>query len=68
MATASPAKFPEALRVAGLEPVKHPKIEQVMEMKTKFVDLEAGQDWTKILKEKIEEISSRCDQEREAAC
>jgi len=68
VATASPAKFPEALRVAGLEPVKHPKIEQVMKMKTKFVDLEAGQDWTKILKEKIEEISSRCDREREAAC
>ena len=59
VATASPAKFPEALLAAGLAPVSHPTIEAVMIKKTKFVDLEVGQDWLKILKEKIQEITQK---------
>ena len=59
VATASPAKFPEALEAAGLEKVVDPKIEKVMKMKTKFRDLEAGQNWTEVLREKVVEIS-RC--------
>jgi len=59
VATASPAKFPDALRVAGLSEVSHPTIEEVMKKKTKFVDLEKGDDWTMLLKEKIMEITKK---------
>ena len=59
VATASPAKFPEALEIAGLDKVLHPRIEKVLKMETKFVDLEKDQDWTQILKDKVEDLSAR---------
>ena len=59
VATASPAKFPEALEIAGLEKVLHPRIEKVLKMETKFLDLEKNQDWTRILKDKVEDLSSK---------
>jgi len=59
VATASPAKFPEAMAAAGLDPVVHPRIEQVMKLDTNYQDLEVGEDWNMVLKTKIEEITMK---------
>jgi hypothetical protein len=44
---------------SGLKPETTPEIQQLFEMKEKFVDMKLGQDWEKMLKCKIEEISSK---------
>ena len=56
MATASPAKFEEAVLEAGLHPQPTPSIQSLSELPTKFSSMEAGEDWLAVLRAKIEEI------------
>ena len=69
MATASPAKFPEAVEKAI--PMKEnstklrqadptaSKVQHLFQMSPKFNnEMKSGADWTKILRAKIEEISN----------
>ena len=69
MATASPAKFPEAVEKAI--PMKEnsaklqqadptaSKVKHLFQMSPKFNnEMKSGADWTKILRAKIEEISN----------
>ena len=69
VATASPAKFPDAVEKAigkteystnqaGTDPTAS-KINHLFNLPTKFdSQMKSGADWTKILKSKIEEISN----------
>lgn len=58
IATASVAKFQEAVRAAGL-PVQHDdRVTALETMKTKYEDIEIGEDWEKILRQKIMNINN----------
>ncbi|XP_013420134.1 threonine synthase-like 2 isoform X2 [Lingula anatina] len=59
IATASPAKFPEAVTLAGLTPQPTPEIAALETKPTRYIDMNKGEDWTGILKEKIKEISQK---------
>ncbi|XP_006817161.1 threonine synthase-like 2 [Saccoglossus kowalevskii] len=58
LATASPAKFPEAVLEAGLTPQPTPEVEALESMPTKYLLLKDGEDWVKIIKERIEQITA----------
>ena len=58
IATASPAKFEEAVQSAGLTPQPTESVKALDGMKTKYVDMEKGQDWDQILRNKIVSIST----------
>ncbi|XP_022106990.1 threonine synthase-like 2 [Acanthaster planci] len=58
-ASAHPAKFPEALVAAGLEPKPTPYITNLQVMPKRCLEMKRGQNWEKILREKIKEISKR---------
>lgn len=59
IATASPAKFPEAVREAQLDPEEPEEIQRLFGMETKFEWMRRDEDWEKILKDKIEEITDK---------
>jgi len=57
LATAAPDKFPEAVIKAGIEPKSNPNIEKLFSMPTRCDLMNQGDDWEKMLRNKIEEIS-----------
>ena len=57
IATASPAKFTEAVIAAGLTPQKDERVVGLENKETKYEDMEKGQDWEKILRMKIMKVS-----------
>ncbi len=59
IATASPAKFEEAVTAAGLTPQPTEKINALLSMPTRYEDMEQGENWEQILKDKLEEIYAR---------
>lgn len=59
MATASPLKFPEALKASGIPAPTSEAVQQLLSARTRHVDLEFGEDWTLAIKKKIEEITSK---------
>ena len=59
VATASSAKFEEAVTSAGLTPQPTAAIKALDTMPTKYVDLEKGQDWEQILRDIIESIDMK---------
>lgn len=56
IATASPAKFPEAVQRAGAEPVTE-GIDHLKDLPTKFQWMKKGEDWYSILLAKIEAVT-----------
>jgi len=57
LATASPDKFPESVEKAGVSPNKNPNIEKLFGLETRSGSMKQGDDWEKMLREKIEEIT-----------
>ena len=58
IATASPAKFPEAIEKSGLEPIVTPEIQKLLEIDEKYETMNLGQDWETMLRNKIQFISN----------
>ena len=56
-ATASPAKFEEAVNAAGLTPQPTKEIQSLASKPTKSVDMNQSDDWEKMLREKVVDIS-----------
>jgi threonine synthase len=55
IATASPAKFPEAFHAVGLAPQSHPVIDNLQKMPAiNKVPMERSSDWVQFLKDFIE--------------
>lgn len=59
IATASPAKFEEAVLSAGLTPQPTAMIERLQHLATKYQDVEQDEDWDDILRCAIKDISKR---------
>ena len=59
IATASPAKFEEAVLEAGLTPQPTEAIRKLDSLPTRYIDMKKGQDWEKMLRDKIVEISTK---------
>jgi len=59
LATASPDKFPEAVTKAGITPSFNPEIEKLYNMESKCPLMNKGDDWEKMLRLKIDEITSK---------
>ena len=59
LATASPDKFPEAVQKAEIVNMKNPEIEKLFGMETRSVPMQQGEDWEKMLRLKIEEITKK---------
>ena len=58
IATASPAKFEEVVLSTGLTPQPTEGVKALAGMPTKYVDMMKGEDWDKVLREKIASITS----------
>ena len=58
IATASPAKFPEALQKAGVPPVTG-LVDHLKSLPTRSMDMKKGEDWFEMLKAKIESITAK---------
>ncbi|XP_062972703.1 threonine synthase-like 2 [Elgaria multicarinata webbii] len=54
LAPASPVKFEDAVRKAGLTPVVSTEINMLKDMETRSCTLKRGEDWAKILKGRVE--------------
>ena len=63
-ASAHPAKFPEALVAAGLEPKPTPYITNLQTMPKRYLEMKRGQDWEQMLRDKIKEISKRASMDQ----
>ena len=59
IATASPAKFPEAIEKSGLVPEMTPEIKKLFEQEEKYETMNLGQDWERMLRNKIEFVTDR---------
>ena len=59
LATASPDKFPEAVQKAEIVNKKNPEIEKLFGMETRSVPMQQGEDWEKMLRNKIAEITNK---------
>ncbi|XP_072013695.1 threonine synthase-like 2 [Amphiura filiformis] len=59
IATASPAKFPEASVAAGVPISTTPEVMALPSLPTHGIPMEKGQDWESMLRQKIEEITAR---------
>ena len=59
MATASPAKFPEAVKAAGIEMPLSPEMAQLLSSPTRYKEMKKGEDWDQILRTMINEISEK---------
>ena len=57
LATASPAKFEEAVLNAGLTPQPTEAIKALDQLPTRCLDMKQGDDWTQILRQKIVDVS-----------
>lgn len=57
IATASPAKFPEAIEKSGVTYVNPPEIQRLFQMPEKFEWMNVGQDWEMILRQKISTLA-----------
>ena len=62
LATASPAKFEEAVVSAGLTPQPTKSVKVLDSLPTKYRDMEKGEDWYKILRGTIEDIGRKSGQ------
>ncbi|CAG5115405.1 unnamed protein product [Candidula unifasciata] len=62
LATASPLKFPEAIKASGVPVPASDNIQSLFSKPTHYVDLELGQNWTEIIKAKIENITASLKQ------
>lgn len=60
IATASPAKFPEAVAKADIYPITD-GVEHLQDLPTKFLWMRKGEDWHSILCAKIENITKNID-------
>ena len=58
LATASPLKFPEAISSSDVPAPTSEKIEAVLTSPVRHVDMEKGDDWTGIIKQKILDVTS----------
>ena len=58
IATASPAKFPEASETAGVPVAKTDDVTKLHSLPTRFTQMEVGQDWEAMLRERIEKITA----------
>jgi len=59
VSTASPSKFPEALRACNVEPLACPAVEQLFQKKTRFEGMEKNENWTEKLKKILDEITKK---------
>lgn len=57
IATASPAKFPEALQKAGVPPVTE-LVTRLKSLPTRSMEMKKGEDWYAMLRAKIESITA----------
>jgi len=57
LATASPLKFPEAIKASDVPAPSSPKIEAVINAPTRYEDMEKDDDWTGIVRQKIIKIT-----------
>ena len=56
LATASPAKFEEAVTAASLEPQPTESIKALFSKPVRYADMEKSEDWTQTLRDKLEDI------------
>ena len=61
MATASPAKFPEAVKAAGIEMKPDPRLGKLFSSPTCYKEMKKGEDWDGIIRGVIGEIRERRD-------
>lgn len=59
IATASVAKFQEAVVAAGLPVLPDERVTLLETMATRYEDMENGQNWERMLRNKIEVINER---------
>lgn len=59
LATASPLKFPDAIKASNVPAPTSEKIENILKAETRFVDLEKSDDWTEKVKQKIFDITRK---------
>ena len=59
VATASPAKFPEAVKAAGIEMPLPSKLAQLLTSPAWYKELKKGEDWDEILRTMINDISKK---------
>ena len=59
VATASPAKFPEAVKAAGIEMPLPPKLAQLLTSPARYKEMKKGEDWDEILRTMINDISKK---------
>ena len=59
VATASPAKFPEAVKAAGIEMPLPPQLAQLFTSPTRYKEMKKGEDWEQMLRTMINEISGK---------
>lgn len=57
VATASPAKFPEAVRAAGIKMPPYPQLAELFTSPTRYTEMKKGEDWYQILRDMIKDIS-----------
>jgi len=59
LATASPLKFPDAISSSDVPAPTSQKIEAVLAAPVRHIDMEKGDDWTGIIKQKILDVTSK---------
>ena len=59
IATASPAKFPEAVKAAGIEMPLSPQVAHLLTRPTRYAEMKSGEDWDQMLRAMITEISKK---------
>ena len=59
LATASPAKFEEAVQSAGLTPQPTKEVTNLANKPVKYEEMLKGQDWEAMLRAKIDEITAK---------
>ena len=59
MATASPAKFSEAVKAAGIEMQLPPEVAQLLTSPTQYTEMKKGEDWDQILRTMINDITEK---------
>ena len=59
MACADPAKFPEAVKAAGIAVQQDPRVAALEAMPTRFKEMRRSEDWVRILRNTIEDITAR---------
>ena len=57
VATASPAKFSEAVKAAGIEMPLPPELTRLLASPTRYTEMRKGDDWDRILRNMINDIS-----------